>query len=87
MNMFKGFLHSGVWPKSSREAGSFTSSTLVAGAIVLIGFFLVSACSSTPKVASDPSKQEVQGDADRFFNTMEKEEVKKESKEAKDAYP
>lgn len=38
-------------------------------------------CSSSPKPKSDPTKEEVQTDSDRFFKNLEKEESKKETKE------
>ena len=56
--------------------------TLAGVGLVLSASWLVG-CSSTPEAGPDPSKQEIQSDADRFFNKMEKEEAKKEAKEAK----
>jgi len=44
----------------------------VAGLIVA-GVFLVS-CSSSPELQQEPTKKEIQKDADRFFQKMEKEE-------------
>jgi hypothetical protein len=59
------------------------SSIFLAGGIVfLLATSWLGGCSSPPQSTSDPSKQEVQGDSDRFFKHLEKEEAKKEAKEA-----
>ena len=42
--------------------------------LLLAGIFLVS-CSSAPEPQPEPSKKEVQQDADRFFNKMGQEET------------
>ena len=55
--------------------------TLAVVGLVLSASWLVG-CSSPPEAGPVPSKQEIQSDADRFFNKMEKEEAKKEAKEA-----
>jgi hypothetical protein len=41
--------------------------------LLLAGMFLVN-CSSAPEPQPEPSKKEVQQDADRFFEKMKKEE-------------
>ena len=53
------------------------------GVGLVLSASLMGGCSSPPEGGPDPSKQEIQSDADRFFNKMEKEEAKKEAKEAK----
>jgi len=42
--------------------------------LLLIGMFVVS-CSAAPEPQPEPSKKEVQQDADRFFNKMGQEET------------
>ena len=56
---------------------------LLGGAIFLLTFSLLGGCSSNPESTPDPTKEEVQTDSDRFFRHLEKEEAKKEPKEAK----
>ena len=56
---------------------------MLAGVGMVLGTSLLGGCSSPPEAGPVPSKQEIQSDADRFFNTMEKEEAKKEAKESK----
>ena len=53
------------------------------GILLIIGTFWVGGCSSNSKPTSDPTKQEVQTDSDRFFKKLEKEEAKKEATEEK----
>ena len=43
-------------------------------ACLLLTGMLLMGCSSTPEPQPEPSKKEVQQDADRFFNKMGKEE-------------
>ena len=59
-----------------------TSVTLMGIGLVLTASWMAG-CSTPPEAGPVPSKQEIQSDADRFFNKMEKEEAKKEAKEAK----
>lgn len=67
----------------SGESHDLKSAILIVGmTILLFTGPAIWGCSSSPKSSTDPSKQEIQGDADRFFNKMEKEEAKKEAKEA-----
>lgn len=47
--------------------------------LLLIGMLVVS-CSSAPEPQPEPSKKEVQQDADRFFNKMGQEETAPTSK-------
>jgi hypothetical protein len=47
--------------------------------LLLTGMFVVS-CSSAPEPQPEPSKKEVQQDADRFFNKMGQEETAPTSK-------
>ena len=56
---------------------------MLVGVGIVLGSSLMGGCSSPPEAGPVPSKQEIQSDADRFFNKMEKEEAKKEAKEAK----
>ena len=65
--------------KSLRSSKS--SIFLMGGMIVLLNFAWLGGCSSSPTSTSDPTKEEVQTDSDRMFKNLEKEEVKKESKE------
>ena len=52
---------------------SFSNKQMGMIALLLSGMFLMG-CSSAPEPQPEPSKNEVQQDADRFFNKMEKEE-------------
>ena len=83
--------HSNSHQKAGNFSGDFRRPTqklnstisVVGGAVFLLGVFWMGGCSSAPKAQSDPSKQEVQADSDRFFMKMEKEEAKKEGQDAK----
>ena len=48
-------------------------------ACLLLAGMLLMGCSSTPEPQPEPSKKEVQQDADRFFNKMGKEEREQSS--------
>ena len=48
-------------------------------ACLLLTGMLLMGCSSTPEPQPEPSKKEVQQDADRFFNKMGKEEREQSS--------
>ena len=66
------------------ETGSLlkTAARTLSGVGLLLSASWLVGCSSPPEAGPVPSKQEIQSDADRFFNKMEKEEAKKEAKEA-----
>jgi len=70
------------WNRGREVRHSRSSIFLLGGIVFLLATCWLGGCSSTPKSTSDPSKQEVQGDSDRFFKNLEKEEAKKEAKEA-----
>lgn len=55
---------------------------IIFGVLYLLVVSWVWGCSSAPEATGDPSKQEIQSDADRFFLKMEKEEAKKDAKDA-----
>jgi hypothetical protein len=60
------------------------SSIFLLGIVVLLlNLSWLGGCSSSPKSTSDPTKEEVQTDSDRFFKNLEKEEAKKETQEGK----
>jgi hypothetical protein len=48
-------------------------------ACLLLTGMLLMGCSSTPEPQPEPSKKEVQQDADRFFNKMGKQEREQSS--------
>jgi len=60
---------------------SKSSIFLLGGVVFLLNLSWLGGCSSSPQSTSDPTKEEVQTDSDRFFKNVEKEEVKKETKE------
>lgn len=60
-----------------------TATRILAGVGLLLGVAWMVGCSSPPETGPVQSKQEIQSDADRFFLKMDKEEAKKEAKEAK----
>ncbi|UCE62526.1 MAG: hypothetical protein JSU59_06430 [Nitrospirota bacterium] len=62
---------------------SISSIFLMGGVFFLLTLSWLGGCSSSPKSTSDPTKEEVQTDSDRFFKNLEKEETKKEAKDAK----
>jgi hypothetical protein len=70
------------WYPRKEEGYSKSSLYLVGGMVLFLVTVWLGGCSSPPKSTSDPSKQEVQTDSDRFFKNLEKEETKKEAKEA-----
>lgn len=45
------------------------------GACFFVAAVILMGCSSAPESQPEPSKKEVQQDADRFFNKMRKEEA------------
>lgn len=71
--------------RNLRSEGVFSKSSiwLLAGVMFLLTVSLLGGCSSSPESTADPTKEEVQTDSDRFFRHLEKEEEKKEPKEAK----
>lgn len=65
-----------------RKVGYSKSSLFVlGGGILLFTLSWLGGCSSSPQSTSDPTKEEVQTDSDRFFKNLEKEEAKKEEKD------
>ena len=59
---------------------SWTNSTTFATGMMLCTFLtggMLMGCSSTPEPPSEPSKQEIRTDSDRFFQRMGQEEGKK----------
>ncbi|MDX1411740.1 MAG: hypothetical protein R3351_06255 [Nitrospirales bacterium] len=71
--------------KNAGSEGGFSKFSIwfLGGAMLLVTFSLLGGCSSSPESAADPTREEVQTDSDRFFKHLEKEEAKKEPKEAK----
>jgi len=58
------------WNRGREVRHSRSSIFLLGGIVFLLATCWLGGCSSTPKSTSDPSKQEVQGDSDRFFKNL-----------------
>ena len=72
-----------LWNPGKNMRYSKSSIFLWGGVIILLNLFWLGGCSSSPKATSDPTKEEVQTDSDRFFKNLDKEEAKKDAKDAK----
>lgn len=69
--------------KPGRNVRFSTSSIFFLGGVIfLLSLSWLGGCSSSPQSTSDPTKEEVQTDSDRFFKNLDKEEAKKEAKDA-----
>ena len=84
----RNFIVNRVFRPRNRYSGpekrySKSSLYLVGGMVLVFASGWVVGCSSSPQSPPNPTKQEVQTDSDRFFKNLEKEEEKKDEKEAK----